>query len=128
MISKFKKIFYTPLFLLGVLLPALFFDGINIEEIICQDSIVLDEITSSSTNFQNDVNAICNPVDKTIIPINLNDSASLKIFFDEDSPSLPTTNGTVHLCNKVHNVNKPINYKSAEYSWDLYLINNSLII
>jgi len=128
MISKFKKTFYTPLFLIGVLIPALFFDGINIEEILCKDSIVLDEITSSSGNFQSDVTDICNPIDNTITPINSNDFAGAKIFFDEDSPSLPTTNGTVQLCNKIHNVNKPINYKSAEYSFDLYLINNSFII
>jgi hypothetical protein len=128
MISKFKKYFYTPLFLLGILLPALFLDGINIEEILCKDSITLDEITSSSGNFQSDVNDICNPVDNTITPINSNDIAGLKIFFDEDSPSLPTTNGTVQFSNKIHNVNKPIHYKSAEYSYDIYLINNSFII
>jgi len=128
MISKFKKIFLTPLFLLGILLPALFFDGINIEEIICKDSIVIDEITSSDANFQNDVYAICNPVDNTIAPVKLSDGVSPKVFFDEDSPSLPITTGNVQLSNKIHNVNKPFNYKSTEYSENLYLINNSLII
>lgn len=128
MLRQIKKIFITPFFLLSVLIPALFFDTINIEEIILPSYILSNEIPNYESQYQDLLSTGRTPIEKTVGDKNISTRLSKKVFYDEDSPSEQVTNDSACIELNTIQVNEKEFYSSTEHTSDLYLINCSLLI
>ena len=118
----------TPLFLAWILIPALFLDDINIQDIIFPSLIKTDEFSEGCS------------VNDSLIPFanlsqnqNISNTSTaaqsiIKVFFDEDSPYLPISLGTVKFMARIeHSDVKELSSSHINYS-AIYLMNGSLII
>ena len=123
MIRAYKKIFI----LLWILIPAFFIDSINIQDIIFPSYQVANEASCGNGEILPINNYFNSPIEKTI-NVNRTNNSLVKIFFDEDSPSLPLDNIAEEFTTNLKQQEENVSYNSIIHTENLFITNHSLLI
>lgn len=125
MIRIVKKIFISQFILLWILIPAFFADSINIQDIIFPSYQVANEFSGGiGENLSLNNNS---PIEKTV-STSKNDKSLPRIFFDEDSPSLPIDNIAEEFTTNLQPHDECVSYNSIKHSENLFITYHSLLI
>lgn len=127
MIRTVKEIFISQFILLWILIPAFFIDSINIQDIIFPSYQVANEFSSGIGENPSLNSNKYSPIEKTV-STNKTDNSLPKVFFDEDSPSLPLDNIAEEFNTNLQQQDECLSYNSIKLSENLFITNHSLLI